>query len=280
MKRIGISSYLNTQPLAYAFQKGHVKPNFEIVYAKPHECAKMLLNEELDAALIPSIEYGRSKDEYLILDSFCIGANQEVQSVLLFFKEDLENIETVAIDNSSRTSVILSKIILEEKYELEPDYIEMEADLDKMLEKADAALLIGDNALIQSQKNSNYLDLADEWLDMTGQPFVFAFIAGYENSLNNEDIFHINEAVKYGLAHLDEIADDWQKKFPEFDASFYQNYLENNISFEFDEAKKTALNIFYDYAFLRNDLDYFPEFKYYAKEGDEDVEKKPFPNMD
>jgi chorismate dehydratase len=272
MKRVGISSYLNTQPLAYAFRKGIVKPNFEIVYAKPHECAKMLLNKELDAALIPSIEYARAKDEYHILDSFCIGADRHVQSVLLFFKEDIETINTVALDDSSRTSVILSKIILEEKYELEPDYITMEPNLDKMLENADAALLIGDNALEQSQKHANYLDLADEWFDMTGHPFVFAFIAGYEKSLSNEDMFHIDKAVKYGLDHLKNIAEDWQSDHPEYSAEFYQEYLQQNISFNFDDQKKEALNIFFDYAFLRNDLDFFPEFKYYLKQGDEKLE--------
>lgn len=273
MKRIGISSYLNTQPLAYAFQKGIVKPQFEIIYAKPHECAKLLKEKKLDVALIPSIEYGRGQDEYHILDTFCIGANNEVQSVCLFFKEDIETIETVALDSSSRTSVVLTKIILEEKYELEPNYIEMDPDLDKMLAHADAALMIGDNALAASQRKMNYFDLAEEWKDLTGFPFVFAILAGYNDSLSQEDIHILNQSVQYGLSHLAEISKDWQESHSEFNDKFYLDYLENNISFDFDEEKKKSLNIFFDYAFLRNDLDYFPEFKYYTLENN-DADKK------
>jgi chorismate dehydratase len=274
MKRLGISSYLNTQPLAYAFQENRIEHAFEIIYAKPNDCAEMLRNKELDAALIPSIEYARANDDYLILDTFCIGASRYVKSVELFLKNDLTSVKTVAIDSSSRTSVVLTKILLEEKFELEPEYIEMNADLDTMLAACDAALIIGDKALEQHDKHSKRLDLAEEWFDHTGLPFVFAFIAGYEDAISEPDRMTLEAAFHYGINHLHEICVAWEKKNPALSANYYEAYLKNNIQFTFGDEEKKALNVFYDYAFLRNEIDYFPEFKYYHKTTSEPDEPK------
>lgn len=266
MKRLGISSYLNTQPLSFAFQENRINHNFEITYEKPDVCAELLRQKKLDAALIPSIEYARARDDYLILDSFCIASKKYVKSVELFFNKNLDQIETVALDKSSRTSVILTKILLEEKFELEPTYIDMDADLDTMLKEADAALIIGDKALEYHDTHPQRLDLAEEWYDFTSLPFVFAIIAGYENALSEQEKQIIDAAFHYGMNHLGEICSNWQKTHKAFSADYYKDYLTSNISFSFGEEEKKALNVFFDYAFLRNDIDYFPEFKYYNEE--------------
>jgi chorismate dehydratase len=265
MKAIGISTYLNTQPILYPFQQKIIEAPFRIIEMLPHDCAKLLKEQKFSAALIPSIEYARGQDDYFILDSFSISSKNIVKSVELFFNKDLKDIKKVALDSSSRTSVILTKIILEEKFGIYPEYIEMTPNLDEMLKKADAALIIADNALKLYDKVPQKFDLAEEWRDMTGLPFVFAFVAGRGDGLEKKDIIAFDEAIKYGTTHLDEISQNWAQKNTEFDASFYKNYLEENISFDFGEEERESLNIFFDYAFLRNDIDYFPDIKYFER---------------
>jgi len=266
MKKIGISTYLNTQPVMYPLQNGIIKPSFDLVEMLPHECSEKLLDKTLDAALIPSIELAKSKDDYFISDSFCISSRDMVKSVELFFKKDLEDIKTVALDSTSRTSALLTKIILEEKFEMEPEYIIMEPNIEKMFEKADAALIIADNALELYTDYPNRFDLAEEWYDMTGLPFVFAILAGYEGSLEPVDHDIFKRSLEYGTSHLDEICKDWHKKHPKFTVPFYKDYLKENIRFEFGEEEKKGLNLFYDYAFLRNEISFFPEMKFYKSE--------------
>ncbi|MCB0280519.1 MAG: menaquinone biosynthesis protein [Calditrichaeota bacterium] len=264
MKRIGISTYLNTQPVAYALQNKLVVPDFQFVEALPHECSLKLRERELEAALIPSIEYVRGNDDYYIYDGFCISSKRTIKSVELFFKKDLTDIKTVALDATSRTSVALLRILLEEKWGLEPEYITMPPNIDKMFEKADAALIIADNALDLYDQIPNRFDLAEEWYDFTGLPFVFAFIAGFDKSLTPYDMNMLKNSLDYGQSHLPQICADWAAKHPKFSAEYYQDYLENNVSFEFGDAEKESLSVFYDYAFLRNLIPYYPDIKFYS----------------
>ena len=142
----------------------------------------------------------------------------------------------------------------------------MDPDIDKMLEKADAALIIADNALELYDDYPNRFDLAEEWYDMTGLPFVFAFIAGYQDVIEEHDTAIIKQSLAYGLSNLNEISSAWGKTHPKFGVNFYKKYLEENIGFNFGEEEKAGLNTFYDYAFLRNEIEYFPELKYYHEE--------------
>ena len=159
-----------------------------------------------------------------------------------------------------------TKIILEEKFEMEPEYIIMEPNIEKMFEKADAALIIADNALELYTEYPNKFDLAEEWYDMTGLPFVFAILAGYEGSLEPVDHDIFKRSLEYGTSHLDEICKDWHKTHPKFTVPFYKDYLKENIQYEFGEEEKKGLNLFYDYAFLRNEISFFPEMKFYKSE--------------
>jgi chorismate dehydratase len=267
MNKVGISTYLNTLPLLYAIKNEIVKSDFKLYESLPHECSELLLKERYDAALIPSVEYTKGKDDWFIYDGFCIGSRDKVNSVELFFNKELEDIKTVAIDSSSRTSVILTKIILEEKFELEPEYITMNADLSTMLTKADAALIIADNALNLVKNHDNRLDLAEEWYDFTGLPFVFAFIAGFEQSLSKQDCIALDKSLEYGMSHLPEIIDSWYDESTATNSkSFYLDYLTQNIVYNFDDEMKEGLLAFYDYAFLRNEIPYIPELKYFRRD--------------
>src|SRR6185503_19068596 len=144
------------------------------VDAVPARCAQLLSQNEVDAALVPVIEYQRIPGGALVPD-VCVGSQNEVLSVVLVSKNtQLENIRSVALDESSRTSATLVKVIFREFLEGEPEWTTRAPDLAEMLEKNDAALIIGDPGMAFPRHGLNVWDMASLWKEYTGLGFVFA----------------------------------------------------------------------------------------------------------
>ena len=151
---------------------------FDLRFALPSECADQLASGEADIGIVPVIEMARQKLEYF--RGTGIACHGPVRSILLVSKVPFREIQTLATDSGSRTSVMLARVILAEKYGVEPKLISRRADLAPMLGEADAALLIGDAALRVDPATLPFetLDLGGEWTAMTGLPMVFAVWAG------------------------------------------------------------------------------------------------------
>src|SRR5438270_4559870 len=140
----------------------------------PARCAEMLAGGEVDAALVPVIEYQRLRDVVIVSD-VCVGSHSAVRSVVLATRRNnLKKVTRVALDDSSRTSVALVKIIFREFLEFEPEWKTSAPDLKTMLAEADAALIIGDPAMKIPRDQFRIFDLAALWRDYTGCGFVFA----------------------------------------------------------------------------------------------------------
>ncbi len=261
-RTISLVSYLNTRPLVYGLEKNLVEHSFSLQKDVPSVCAQRLLEGEVELGVVPSIEYARAKGKWKIIPEICIASRGAVKSVSLFFKENISAIRKVALDSSSRTSVALLKIILQEKYELEAEFVMMAPDLDEMLARADAALLIGDKALHYAAQNTHYLDLGEEWFDLTGLPFVYAFWAGNELALTNQDSEIIRASYRYGSKKVDEIAKNFAANQP-LSWKFYHDYLTNNISYVFGEEEKQGLQEFYRYAFYFGLIEHIPDLHFY-----------------
>ena len=262
-KKLSLVSYLNTKPLVYGLEKQLVAHSFALQKDVPSVCARRLLDGEVDLGIIPSIEYARAKGKLSIIPDLSITSRDYVKSVELFFKKDLRKIETIALDTSSRTSAALLKILMQEKYELSPEYKLMAPDLESMLQEADAALIIGDKALHYQVDYPNKLDLAAEWNDMTGLPFVFAFWAGTKSGINEADIEAVQESYRLGAQNIDAICEAFAKNQP-FDALFYADYLKQNISFRLSDAEQEGLLEFYRYAFYYGLIEFIPELNFYG----------------
>src|SRR4051812_23529188 len=142
--RLGAVSYLNTRPLVYGLDQH--PDRFAVRFDVPSRCAALLLEHQVDLGLIPSIEYLQSAD-YRIVPGVAIASTGPVLSVALFSRRQTSEIETIAIDTSSRTSVALLKILCARWFDIKPEFVSMEPDLVAMVRKCDAALVIGDNAL-------------------------------------------------------------------------------------------------------------------------------------
>ena len=170
--RIGAVSYLNSKPLVEGLVE--LLPDTEIRLDYPSRLADDLTSGELDVALIPSIEYFRGQD-YLITSDACVAAHGPVLSVKLYSRVPWSDVRTLALDEGSRTSATLARILLSERFGVQPELQPLPIDHRTEDTTADAILLIGDRAILPpKEKFLVTWDLGQEWFEWTGLPFVFA----------------------------------------------------------------------------------------------------------
>lgn len=254
--RISAISFLNTAPLMWDFEHEptaeHTK-NFEITYTVPSACAKALNEGSADIGIIPVFTYAQIPN-LVIVPNVSIAARGPVKSILLISKVPIERIQTVATDTSSRTSVALTQLILSKWFGGKREFLPHDPDLPRMLERADAALLIGDAALLAKTCGYYVYDLAEVWYERTGKPFVFAVWAVREQALREArpglDVAGIFQRSRDHGIHptcLLQIARDWSPRLglPEADI---QSYLRDNIYYYLDEPCLEGLKLFFQYS--------------------------------
>jgi chorismate dehydratase len=244
--RIAASSYLNTAPLIWSFIHGSQSVQLFTDKA-PARCAEMLASDEVDAALVPVIEYQRLPDVAIVPD-VCVGSRFAVRSVVLASKlNNLKKVKRVALDDSSRTSVALVRIIFREFLGFEPEWETSPPDLRSMLARADAALIIGDPAMNIPRDQFRIFDLATLWRDYTGFGFVFAMWMARANDAEAIRAIDFAAARDEGLAHLDDIAAEYRKRLS-LSAEEIKDYLTRNIAFQMDEEMKRGLELYFELA--------------------------------
>jgi chorismate dehydratase len=245
--RVCAVSYLNTVPLVWGIEHGTQRDVFEMSYALPSECADQLASGEADIGIVPVIEIARQKLEYF--RSTGIACRGPVRSILLVSKVPVREIKTLATDNGSRTSVMLSRIILAEKYGVQPKLISRRADLAPMLGEADAALVIGDPALHLDPATLPFetLDLGSEWYQLTGLPMVFALWSGRKEVMQPAFEQAFLDSCRAGLAHMDEIVRD-QSPIRGITEQLAREYLTRHIVFELDGRDHEGLDLYLKYA--------------------------------
>jgi chorismate dehydratase len=249
--RISAISYLNTAPLMWDFENTRVGSEFSLFYTLPSDCARALAQGTADIGIIPAAAYANLPD-LLILPDVAIAALQAVRSILLVSKLPIEKIRSVALDTSSMTSVALTRIIFHRWYGGRVQFAAMEPKLDTMLARHDAALLIGDPALQVNRTRYRTYDLAEEWIQRTAKPFVFAFWAVRREAAQNTqlDLAHIfQQSRTNGLRSdsLERIAGAWASRLG-LTRDEVKNYLLENIYYYLDSACLEGLALFYRYA--------------------------------
>lgn len=249
--RISAISYLNTAPLMWDFEHGSVGKLFEIGYTIPSKCAAELRDGTADIGIIPAAAYATIPD-LAVLPGVAIASKQAVASILLVSCKPLDEIQTVALDNSSLTSVALTRVLFANFWGGERTFASAPPHLESMLADHDAALLIGDPALRVDRSRYHTWDLAEEWIRFTGKPFVFAFWAVRLESLHftKLDLASIfQESRDHGLAaqNLQYIARTWAPKLSMSEDSIVR-YLATNIHYYLDEPCLEGLQLFYRYA--------------------------------
>ncbi len=259
MKRLRISaiSYLNTAPLMWDFEHGDTSSSarslFDISYTLPSQCAVSLREGSADIGIIPAAAY-TSIPDLVILPGVAIASRRAVRSILLVSKTPLEKIQTVALDTSSMTSVALLKVLFAKWWGGDRAYAAMAPDIEQMLKMHDAALVIGDPALKIDRSRYITYDLAEEWIRLTGKPFVFAFWAVRQVALTDArgdlDIATVfQESRDHGLLpeSLDRIARKWAPRVG-LSQTEVKSYLTESIHYSFDPPCLDGVQLFYQFA--------------------------------
>ena len=239
--RIAASTYLNSAPLIWSFLHGSKQGTVDFIDAVPARCAQLLSQNEVDAALIPVIEYQRIPGGALVRD-VCVGSQREVLSVVLVAKNTpLKGIRTAALDESSRTSATLVKIIFREFLGREPEWTTQSPNLEEMLNRNDAALIIGDPGMTFPRTGLKVWDMASLWRNYTGFGFVFAmWMVGDEEEVDVD----FAGARDEGVTRIEEIVEAYKDKIP----MDLRSYLTENIVYRIDDSMQRGLELYFELA--------------------------------
>jgi chorismate dehydratase len=260
--RLGAVGYLNARPLVYGLDSS---PQFDLRYDVPSECARLLHAGAIDVGLIPSIEYLRG-GPYRIAPDLAIASRGPVASVAIYTTRPIADVRSIALDTSSRTSVALVSVLCARRFRIRPALESRGPDLTDMLGHCDAALLIGDNALLldhesfplplgtsakplapSPQPRLEKIDLGEAWTTLTGLPFVWAFWAGRPDALTGDDVRALGRARDAGVTCSDAIAREYFPGSPTHQG-IGAAYLRDNIKYHLGDDERAALELFYRYA--------------------------------
>ena len=247
--RVGIVHYLNSRPLAWGFRRGGVGAGFETLYLSPAAVADGLAAGELDVGLVPAIELQRIPG-LSALPGPCVAATREVRSVLLISKCEIGAIRRVSLDENSRSSAVLVRILLLDRHGVEAEYVQAPADLETMLAEADAALLIGDPALMVDRRRYRVLDLAAEWRRLTGHPFVFALWAVRDGVAQPALDRPFRDSLSLAESEMAELIREAAVETG-LGADELERYLTRNLSFHLGVAERAGLEEFHRRAHAR-----------------------------
>ena len=227
MFRLGVVSFLNALPL-YATLRAC--EDICIIPVLPARLAEGLSAGIYDAALMPVVDHLRGVGDGLLGDAI-VGATGRVESVMIFSNVAIEDVKSIALDTSSHSSVALTNIIARDFYGLNPQMIHHAPDVAAMLGAADAALLIGDPALIQMRNVGDLYvyDLAAEWKKFTGLSFIFAAWAARKGLEKREELTRIlNRARDEGKANIPQLVAA-ESLPPALSPAIVEDYLSNII---------------------------------------------------
>jgi chorismate dehydratase len=271
--RVSIVRYLNTAPLVWGLTEGPLAGRYELDFTVPSACADALRAGQADIGIIPAIEYQRMEG-MAALPGMAIASKGRVRSILLLARRPVEQVRSIALDTSSRSSAALVRVLARQYWRIAPEYLPAAPDPAAMLARADAALLIGDPALaisvcLESLKNREQVgsalccrgtgsmlpipgvsllflyDLVAEWKSWTGLPAVLAFWVGRRELLTPDVVEDFRASKAYGLAHIPEIARRGAASL-RLPAPALESYLRENIDYSLDAENLAGLERFFE----------------------------------
>ena len=229
---------------------------YQIDRMLPSECADRLVSGRADIGLIP-IAALAANPSLRVLPGCVIASKGQVRSLLLVrhASQPLAALRSVAADTASRTTLAHARILLRHWGNPDVPFLPMAANLDAMLQRADAAILIGDPALLALEERANhfertgeelvYHDLAQEWRTLTGLPFVSAVWAAAPGSPLDESVAEdFIQSRIHGLQNIDTLVAEWSRRIAISEHTL-RAYLTTNIHYILDEECLEAMKVFF-----------------------------------
>jgi len=243
--RISAIRYANTFPLNYGLRESGIEEFATIDIDHPAECALKLKRGEADIGLVPVAEI-RNIPEAEIISNYCIGTNSPVRTVLLVSNSPLEKIQTIFLDYRSRSSVALTRVLAKEKWKREFSWKETDSEFNFEDIPVKAALvIIGDQCFDLEEKYTYKIDLASEWKELTGLPFVFACWVS-NKKIDKDFLERFNKAMLYGIENIDKAIIKYEA-LSSMSAEVLRSYLTRNIDYLLGDDKRKAMNKFFEY---------------------------------
>jgi cyclic dehypoxanthinyl futalosine synthase len=237
-------SYLNAQPILHGLMQGMAEDRMCLDLAEPAELSRRLFEDEADVALAPVAALA-SHGGLEIVPDIAIGCDGPVRSVVLVSECPIEELDEVLLDASSRTSVVLLRLLLRElRAGREPRYCSRGArEIVEQVGGRIGGLLIGDPALESAHRFTYRLDLGEAWKKLTGLPFVFAVWAARPGVLEARDCNTLRESLREGLTHLPQLAQAWSRGHGG-EPEAHVDYLSHAIRYPLDAHALAGLREF------------------------------------
>ncbi len=241
--RVSAVRYANTYPFIYGLTESGFDRKVILETDHPADCAAKILSGRADLGLIPVAVIPLMKESFIIGD-YCIGANDRVRTVQLMSNTEFDRIDTVYLDYRSRTSVSLVKVLAMNKWKVPMKWVNTSEGFDfKGITANEAVVLIGDQCFEFEKEFSEKIDLAKEWKEFTGLPFVFACWTA-NKLLCKGFIREFNSALEMGVRDIDSVVEKFGNS-SSINGRELKTYLTENIDFEFNDEKKKGMNLFF-----------------------------------
>lgn len=225
--RVSAVSYTNSKPFVYGLQHSGILDKIDLSLDIPSDCALKLIEDKADIGLVPVAALSMIPDAQIISD-YCIGAAGAVNSVFIFSQKSIEEIRTLRLDKQSRTSNGLARVLFKHHWNIQPHIVDGEAD---------AFVEIGDRTFGKKHKYPFVYDLAEEWMNFAGLPFVFATWTA-NKSIDKAFLKEFNQALKLGLDNKAIVISQIEPR-EDFDMV---DYLTNKLSYNLDHKKREGLD--------------------------------------
>jgi chorismate dehydratase len=240
--RISAVKYANTYPFIYGLMESGFDKRVILETDHPADCAAKLISRRVDIGLIPVAAIPLLKEYYIISD-YCIGANGNVRTVMLLSNCPFAEIEIIYLDYRSLSSVNLTKVLAKNSWKKEFRWINTSEGFDFInIGLNEAVVLIGDQCFEYKKCFRYKIDLARQWKEFSGLPFVFACWTA-NKKLDKEFIEEFNKALRSGVKNIEAVVEKFGKTGA-ITGKDLKKYLTENIDYDFNEEKKMGLKLF------------------------------------
>jgi len=264
--RLAVSNAIYLKPLLFGLDR--TESPFDLIVDIPAQNALKFSQRSggIRNAFLSPIDYARHGAEYCIVPHICVASSIPTNTIQLFLKSDLRNIDTIAVDIRFTSEIILTKIILEEKYRNDSShkklqFVPMMPDIDAMLEKADAALVVSEIPNLCNDSGIFTLDLVEEWNDLTDLPYVHGFWVGREEEMLEIEAKALLEAKNNGVNLQMHIAQEIARE-RNLPIGGMTQYL-SSFSYDLGEREEESLAEFIQYAYYHTVIGDVPEIQYF-----------------
>ncbi len=265
MIRFGSTNQIISQPLDFGIINSQIDERFSPVRQSPQQNCQDLLQQKLDVAIISALDYVRNTSELLLLKDIAVFSQGMSKHALLFFQENLKTIERIVHYQQQSQYVILANIFLNEFFHLHVDWESLSEpeSLEHLLEIYPACFLEGEQALNNSFKGENFLDLTQEWYDKTGLSFTHQLMAVRREEDHPPAILEkLQLSRELGMRNLMSIAKDYAAD-KENTWDVYFDLINEMFSYFPNEETWNSLNQYYEYLFYYGVIDFIPELKFF-----------------